>query len=195
MSLRDRLRTGPGVTRSSAALLVGVVAFALTIAAVLLVAQGAYGPAETADGRVPYAGFEFSTSNVTVHGENGTANLTGVSIAYRSGVDLPQRNVAVRVNGEPAWNVVGSDGSQVTAAPWNATDLHISAAPARVVVYGMGNPNESVTTWGANETYSPIESGDVVDVVWYGEGDEMTVLQRYTVGDTDGETPSGNESA
>lgn len=194
MSLREHLRNEWGITRSTVALFVGLVAFALTIAVVLFVAQGAFGPAGSAEGKVPYAAFSFSTSNVTVHGQNGTTNLTAVTIEYKSGTELPQRNVTVRINGHPAWNLVETADGQVTTAPWAASDLPISATSTRVVVYGPGSANESVTTWGANETYRPIESGDIVDVVWHGGEGQMTVLQRHVVDDGADENGSGNES-
>jgi len=196
MTLRDRLREyEPGLTVQVAVLvllstaLVGGVALAAN-AFVLDTNQEREG--------MPYASFEYHEGNATIP-PDGDANRTTLTIAQRSGLDVDQANVVVTVNGERAWDVRELDNGSARITPvWTSGAAEVAERSVRIAVYGesldgavIAADERSSDTESGEETASHeyLEDGDVVQIVWHSDDrSEMTVLQRYVVGDSLGES-------
>lgn len=133
---------------------------------------------------LPAAHLTITEGNATITDHEGPSNRTVVEITYRSGTDVLQGQVAVRVNEQTAWDVRQNDeGDNVSVSVWDEPSTSISDESARVVVYGAELDERDLQREDVSDRYSYLEEGDVIEIVWYGDGGEtMTVLQRYEVG-------------
>ncbi|HMB50060.1 MAG TPA: hypothetical protein VKM69_05315 [Natronoarchaeum rubrum] len=193
MNPRDRL---PAVDRRVVASVVALILLsAALVGAVALAANAFVIDTDQERNGMPYASFQYESQNETIpHG--GDANRTTLTITQESGLEIDQENVVVTVNGERAWTVRELDNGSVRIAPvWTSKDAAVEETSARIAVYGDSlngtviRPADEVENdpEDGEQTAPPyefIQPGDVVQVVWRSDdGNKMTVLQRYVVGD------------
>jgi len=193
MNLRDRI---PADDRRIAASVVALIILSAALVGGVALAANAFviDTDQERDG-MPYASFQYEAHNETIP-PGGDANRTALTISQKSGLELDQENVVVTVNGERAWTVRDLDNGSARIAPvWTSKDAAVGETSARVAVYGDSlngtviRPadeveNESEDGERTAPPYGYIEDGDIVQVVWRSDdGNRMTVLQRYVVGD------------
>ncbi len=171
------------IDRSTIALILGIAAFAVVLAAGLVALGMVSDSGGNASEEYPYAAFTFTETNVTIHTPNESSYARALVVEHRAGMELPQDQVYLQVNGERAWDIEEHEGGgSRTVATWNRSGDIVTMESARIVGFGEIEEGGNVAVGMNRNEFQLLQEGDVIEVMWEEPGGERrTVLQRFEV--------------